>query len=130
MNIQDVSGNVYEVTIEDFPTEEVSEELFDNFVDDEVDQKDGMEQFTELSDVSSGDVSAGDAYQENDSSVSGGDFYPGTVYQVEQADNSEILESLTQLNYTASALLFFTIFVWAESKLHSGTRRLSDKWKK
>lgn len=116
MNLKDISGNDITVEIEDVLGENVSEE--ETVEDAEIET----------------DVSGGDSFLESVDSTNG--YSPQTSVETEmytevlEASSVEIIERLDTLNGFASALLFFTVFKWVEAKLHSGVRRLSEKWKK
>lgn len=63
-------------------------------------------------------VSSGDAL----SSVSSGDA--GTTTEiVVTSDNTDILSSLSDVNYTCSAILFFIVFTWVEAKIKNACRK-------
>lgn len=103
MNIQDVSGNDIMVDIVETP----------------------QEKNTQLP-----DVSGGDSHIESVSSNDAGNNITVTESVTYTVDNTEVVESLSMLNYTTTALLFFIIFSWVESKIHNGVRRLAEKWRK
>ena len=65
------------------------------------------------------DVSCGDVFfEENIPSVD-------SVYsELSAVDATVLLQELHTCNYLLSALLFFTVFVWVERKIHNGVRLL------
>lgn len=63
--------------------------------------------------VSMSDISPGDACMLV--TVSGSDVLPGA---------DAILEKLDTANFLLSALLFFTVFTWAESRIKNGVRKV------
>ncbi len=73
------------------------------------------------------DISGGNSFFESAQS-SGNEEY-STTQEVPVTDTA-IIVALENINNTATTLLFLVLFVWIEGKVHSGVRRLSEKWKK
>lgn len=78
------------------------------------------------------DISSGDSFPGSAVSISSGDSGPGSdpaetvaeVNVIPEGSYEELLIEVKSINYLISALLFFTVFVWVESKVRSIVRKV------
>lgn len=81
-----------------------------------------------VEDISSGDLSSGSGFVPVSSGDSGAGAAPAeTVAEVNivpEGFYTDLLIEVKAINYLISALLFFTVFVWVESKVRSIVRKV------